>query len=95
MGVFDANVAETAPGICIENPYCPPVDWVGNEDDYKQLLQRRWKDVKYGQRMRLSLRFAKHSRLLVRGPYAQVAGEAVTKLLAKQEVAALLTFEKP
>ncbi|HCA02804.1 MULTISPECIES: hypothetical protein [Halomonadaceae] len=94
MGVFNANIAETAPGCCLENPFCPPEGWSGNDGDYKELLQVRWKDVKYGQRMRFSLRFAKHSRLLIRGPYARIAGEAVTKLLARNDIKALLTLEE-
>lgn len=93
MGVFDASIAETAPGACLDNPFCPPKNWYGDDDAYKQFLQIRWKDVKFGQRMRLSLRFARSSRLAVRGPYSHIAGEAVTKLLAKHDVKAFLAFE--
>ncbi len=94
MGVFNASIMNTEPGGCGSNPWSPPVDWEGDEVEYKALLRKRWGDLMWGQRLRLTVSLASKSSVESCGPYAHAAAEILNAIASAKGIQARITFEK-
>lgn len=93
MGVFNANIMETAPGACESNPWSPPSHWEGDDESYKALLRQRWNDIKWGQRILMSVSISTKSTMICRGPHARVAGDILGALMKQKGIQPRITFE--
>jgi hypothetical protein len=89
MGVHDARVIDTRPGGSPDDPFSPPPGWEGGQEAYWELLRERWDELKWGQRLRISVRIATQERVTVKGPYAKTATRLMTQLLEKRNATGL------
>lgn len=92
MGLNNAQVIRTQPGSAASDPFCPPYGWEGDHRAYWELLNERWKDVKWGQRLRFAVSFARGNPVSIGGPYAATAARLLEHFVGLRGATANIRF---
>jgi len=93
MCLLDRANIETTPGENSRNPFCPPIGFKEDIDDYKKLVRTRYDsdfEVRQWMRSVASYSFRHQNNVRYTGPYAQQARIIVESLkpqTSTQEVA--------
>ncbi|TDX23724.1 hypothetical protein DFO67_12441 [Modicisalibacter xianhensis] len=92
MGLNNAQSIHTIPGRAADDPFCPPSGWEGDAEAYWEFLKTRWKDVKWGQRLRFAVSFARGNPVSIGGPYAATAARLLEHFVGLRGATANIRF---
>ena len=85
---FNSTRIDTMLGSCEGDPFSPPADFVGGEDEYFQLMRKRFNENPHCQRMQVIALYYHHPEALypkkIVGPFEFVAWNVISKLRYSQ-----------
>lgn len=82
MPSYNLAVLDTTPGAS-SHPFCPPPNWDGGPDAYKELIRSRYKDQHWHQIMLSAVWFHQRKNFLITGPYGNEAKEIMVQVCKK------------
>lgn len=78
IGVYTTWKVDTSPGA--KGPFAPPPEWSGHNDDYVELMRRRWRDPMLAQAIRSVVNCDAYHEPEYSGPYNEVAEKIRNKI---------------
>ena len=86
MFLFDPYIVETRPGGSRVNPFSPPADFNGGDNEYLALMRTRYKDPNYNNTFVKLVKTFKQdrSRMVVNGPYGALALSVLSSILGSK-----------